>query len=84
MQREAYYAWLAGTLGQRSVKDSASRCKRIEIVFGVDLDQEFKRDGCETMFTKINCQKLSNDQKKTLADRLGLRTVANLIYVLMI
>ena len=54
MKKQEYRTWLEGTMKPASIKDRISRCARVEEALGVDLDEEFKKDGGKSVLSTLH------------------------------
>lgn len=49
MRDEAYRDWLQGKISSRPISDSISRCRRIEEGLKLKLDEEYQKDGGQSL-----------------------------------
>ena len=49
MRDEAYRDWLLGKTSSRPISDSISRCRRIEEGLKLKLDEEYQKDGGQSL-----------------------------------
>lgn len=54
MKKQEYRAWLEGRMKPASIKDRLSRCARVEEALGVDLDEEYKKDGGKRVLSLLH------------------------------
>lgn len=45
MRYEEFRTWLFAFIKPAPVNDAASRCRRVEKCYGIDLDEEYAKDG---------------------------------------
>ncbi|WP_051532754.1 hypothetical protein [Lachnobacterium bovis] len=79
MNKVEFKEWLFNNsdMKGRAVSDAASRCMRIEKSFQVDIEKEYKKDKCESLFAMISYGKKDKDKGLLPPKELKLDTSKN-------
>lgn len=64
MKKVEFKEWLENNsnLQHRAISDTASRCKRIEKAFDVDIEKAYKKDKCVSLLKKVSYGKKDKDK----------------------
>ena len=56
MREDAFRSWMAsrGNIGLRPMGDAISRCKRVHKGLGINLDEEYAKDGGRSLIELLN------------------------------
>lgn len=70
MRVEVFRNWLQGKISSRPISDCISRCRRIEDCLKFDLDEEYGKDGGNSLITLL--QYSADDERLNKAAPKGI------------
>ena len=79
MRKDEYGKYLENRLKPNSAKDRLSRCKSVEKALGVDLDEEYKKDGGTRVMEMLSYTIQDARDNKPLPAGLAFKPGANII-----
>ena len=54
MRKDEFREWMQGRIKERPISDCLSRCGRVEKALNIDLDDEFSKDHCKEVLSRLS------------------------------
>lgn len=78
LKSEDFKQWASNKITDRAIKDGVSRCRKIEKSLNVDLDEEYTRDGGQTIISRLVYSSDDERNGKPAPDGFSFKVDANI------